>query len=403
MFEEYDKKKTYLVACSGGPDSMALLDMLLKEEFNLIVAHVNYKTRNESDSEEALVKTYCKMHNIRYFIDYFDNNYKGSFEVAAREFRYNFFSKIYFENNCDGLFVAHHKDDLLETYLLKKQRNVVNESYLILKETKIKKMMVLRPLLQSYYKKDLLDYCKKNDVPYGIDFTNFMDIHPRNVIRKKLESMDKEAVYKAAMDDENLLIETRKNVKEFIKYYPAFTIEMLMDKSDLWLMIFLYEACERKYRKHVNKALFLKLKSFLVSNKANAFYEIYSNYYLIKNYGVIELSCFKQIEYSYTLNKLEYFSTSQFKIVSEGLKMQGVFVADDDFPITIRNYKQDDKIALKNGNKKVSRLFIDKKVPLLERLNVPVIENKDHKIIFVYNLYRSQGLKNVKNNLFISK
>ena len=131
----YPKDKTYLVAVSGGPDSMALLDMLLKENFNIIIAHVNYKTRDESDAEEAMVKEFAKSHNIKCYVDYFDHNYKGSFEDAARKFRYNFFAKIYEKENCNGLFVGHHKDDVLETYLLKKQRNVVNESYLINEKT----------------------------------------------------------------------------------------------------------------------------------------------------------------------------------------------------------------------------------------------------------------------------
>ena len=243
MFNKYDKNKVYLMACSGGPDSMALLDMLVKENFNIIVAHVNYKTRNESDLEEELVKQYCLRNNLKYYINYFDNNYKGSFEVAAREFRYNFFSKIYFENNCDGLFVAHHKDDLLETFLLKKQRNVVNESYLILEETKIKNMRVLRPLLYDYYKEDLLNYCENNNISYGVDITNFMDIHPRNVIRKKLATLDKNIVFEDALKHEKILIETRKNVKEFIRFYPVFSIDLLKDKQDLWLSIFLYESC----------------------------------------------------------------------------------------------------------------------------------------------------------------
>ena len=60
MFSKYDKSYPYLIACSGGPDSMALLDMLLKDNFNIIIAHVNYKTRDESDAEEAMVKEKLK-------------------------------------------------------------------------------------------------------------------------------------------------------------------------------------------------------------------------------------------------------------------------------------------------------------------------------------------------------
>ena len=96
MFENYNLDDTYIVACSGGPDSMALLDMLYKANFKIIVCHVNYKTRDESDSEEQLVRRYCEKNDLKLFVDYFDNVYKGSFEVAARVFRYSFFKKIYF-------------------------------------------------------------------------------------------------------------------------------------------------------------------------------------------------------------------------------------------------------------------------------------------------------------------
>ena len=195
MYLDYNLDDCYLVACSGGPDSMALLDMLVNKNYNVIVAHVNYKTRDESDDEEQLVKDYCSFHNIKCYVSYFDHNYKGSFEDAARKFRYAFFSDVYKKEGCSALFVAHHKDDVLETYLLKKQRNVVNESYLIKTVTYINNMKVVRPLIFEYYKEDLLNYCNSNNISYGIDKTNFMDIHPRNVIRKQIAKMDKEKLY----------------------------------------------------------------------------------------------------------------------------------------------------------------------------------------------------------------
>jgi len=150
---DYDKDKVYLVAVSGGPDSMALLDMLYKQKYKIMVAHVNYKKRVESDEEQQMVQHYCETKKIPFYSTDFDSkkvDLKQSFQVQAREFRYHFFSEIYQEKQCDGLFVAHQKDDLIETYLLKKQRNVINESYLILNETIIKKMKVYRPLLNDY-------------------------------------------------------------------------------------------------------------------------------------------------------------------------------------------------------------------------------------------------------------
>lgn len=403
MLKDYDINKKYLIACSGGPDSMALLNMLVEEGFNVIVAHVNYKTRVESDDEEKLVRNYCKEKSLILEVSYFDHNYKGSFEDAARKFRYNFFAKIYDKENCKGLFVGHHKDDVLETYLLKKQRNVINESYLINEKTIINKMNVYRPLIHNFYKNDLLNYCKNNNIPYSIDHTNFMDIHPRNVIRKKLEEMDKDEVFANALKEEQILKDTRKEVKEYLRYFPKYLIAHLKDKSDLFLMIFLYEYCDRKFKKCINKSVLLKLKEFIKSEKSNLFHLIASDYYLEKNYDVISYNYRKNDDFYYKFDKLTYCSTAHFKLTDNGLKMEGIYVNDDDFPIVIRNYRNDDKVKLKEGTKKVSRLFIDKKVPLLERKMVPLIINKNNEVIFVYKIYRKYGYKYVKNNLFMIK
>lgn len=401
MLEKYDKTKTYLLACSGGPDSMALLNMLINESFKIIVCHVNYKTRKESDDEEILVRNFCKKHNLDVKVAIFDSTYKGNFEDAARKFRYNFFAKVYFENNCSGLFVAHHKDDLIETYLLKKQRNVINESFLIKEETIINKMKVFRPLLLYFYKEDLLNYCHINNIPYGIDKTNFMDIHLRNIIRKNLKNSNKEEIYQLALKEEDNLIQTRNNVKEYLKYYPISLISHLKEKDDFWLTIYLYESCHSKYKKYVTKSLLYALKDFINSDKPNLKIQVKDNYYLVKNYLQISYMIIEDINYSYKLNLNEKIQTPYFNIVDNGLKMHGIYATNDEYPLTIRTYDINDKIKLKSGNKKISRLFIDKKVPEHLRKIIPVIENNKHEIIFVYGLYRKYGLKDIKNNLFI--
>lgn len=403
MFESYDLSKKYIVACSGGPDSMALLDMLKNHNFNLVVAMVNYKTRDESDSEEELVRKYCANNNIKCYVEIFDNKYKGNFESVARKFRYNFFAKIYNNEKASGLFVAHHKDDVIETYLLKKRRNVINKSYLINEHTIINKMDVYRPLIHNFYKNDLEEYCKNNNISYGIDKTNFMDIHTRNIIRKQIGNQDKSKLYELALKEEDKLIKTRNDVKQFIKYYPIYLLDLLKDKDDLWLNIFLYESCESKYKRNINKSILLALKDFIKSDKPNLIKLVKDDYFLRKNYNKIEFTFIKDSEFSYTFDKLTFINTPHFKLTDKGLKMQGIYVSEDEFPIIIRNYKDTDKIKLKDGSKKITRLFIDKKVPLDERKMVPVIENCNHEIIFVYNLYRKYGLKYVKNNLFMIK
>ena len=115
-----DKNKKYLLACSCGPDSMALFSMLLNEGYSFSVAHVNYHFRKESDQEEAILRDFCLKNNIAIYV--YDNKEKvnKNLEARAREIRYNFFNNIYHDNNFDTLLVAHHQDDLIETYLMQK-------------------------------------------------------------------------------------------------------------------------------------------------------------------------------------------------------------------------------------------------------------------------------------------
>lgn len=403
--KKYDKTKKYVVAVSGGPDSMALLYMLRKEKFNLIVAHVNYKKRKESDEEQEMVESFCRANNIPIYVSIYKatNPSDKSFQVLAREYRYDFFKKVYDENNCSGLFVAHQKDDLIETYLLKKQRNVINISYIINEYSLIKGMNVYRPLL-NYYKDELLQFCIDNNISYRIDKSNFSSIYPRNVIRKQISNQDKNKLFLEALAEENKLIEINKEVLLFIKANKYYKIVDLTDKNNTFLQLFLYNLIDDKYKKNVNKSLLEKLKSFLSSKKANLKHKIDDEYYLIKSYDQIS---FKKIiddeGFCYIVNDMSCFETPFFKVFSKGYKMQGIFLTEEDFPIKIRSYHQDDVVEIKNGKKKVSRLFIDKKIPLIERKFIPIIENKDGKILFVYGIYRHFNFKLTQNNYFVLK
>ena len=398
-----DKKGLYLVACSGGPDSMALLDLLYHQHFNILVALVNYKKRLESDEEEAMVKAYCMKRNIPFYSTEFQVNYeKKSFQAVAREFRYDFFSKLYHEFHCDGLFVAHHKDDVIETYLLKKQRNVINLSYLIESETNIKNMKVYRPLLHCY-KEELLQYCKANEVEYRVDKSNFLPIYPRNIIRKQIQNLDKNAIYQQALDDEATLKHKQEEVLNYLNNHSMpYRLDDLKQKDPLFLQYFLYFAVDPMYRHAINNNQVSNLIKIFGSKKPNLKHKIEKNYYMIKAYDNL---VFKEIEsartYCYLLNDFEYFDTSYFKTTSTGAKMQGIYLEKSDFPIKIRNIKVGDVVDLAQGHKKINRLLIDKKIPIDRRKMMPIIENAQGKIIYVSENYRYFTRKTTQNNFFV--
>ena len=83
-----------VLACSYGPDSMVLLDLLKKFHFKIVVAHVNHKLRSDSDTEQKLLEEFCNKNNIIFELFEIKDYPKGNLEMNARNIRYNFFEEI---------------------------------------------------------------------------------------------------------------------------------------------------------------------------------------------------------------------------------------------------------------------------------------------------------------------
>ena len=186
------KDKHYLLACSYGPDSMALFQMLLNEDIKFDVAHVEYNIREDSKKETEELKKFCLDRNIKLFTYVAEEKIERNVEERCREIRYEYFHDLFLKHDYAALLVAHHQDDLIETYLLQKQRNILPHYYGLKEETVLFDIPVIRPLL-SYKKADLLEFCKENQVPFALDYTNFLDIYLRNKIRHHIvEKMDEQ-------------------------------------------------------------------------------------------------------------------------------------------------------------------------------------------------------------------
>ena len=122
-----------VVACSGGPDSMALLDVILKlrdkRNINIICAHVNHKLRIESEQEKVDVENFCKNNKIIFEYMEITKYDKDNFHAQARNIRYDFFDKLMKKYNAKYLFTAHHGDDLIETILMRISRGSTVKGY----------------------------------------------------------------------------------------------------------------------------------------------------------------------------------------------------------------------------------------------------------------------------------
>lgn len=190
--KKYDLIKSgdkIVLAVSGGPDSIFMLDNLKKLRgklnFEIIVCHVNHMIREEAEDDEKYVKDYCKKYNIECYTkridvkDYANNNKIGT-EEAGRIVRYNFFEEILNKTNSNKIAIAHNKNDKAETIIM----NLLRGSGLLgLKGIEpIRDGKYIRPIIEID-RKNIEKYCEEKNLNPRIDKTNFENIYTRNKIR----------------------------------------------------------------------------------------------------------------------------------------------------------------------------------------------------------------------------
>ena len=177
-----------IVACSGGPDSMALLSLVVRIRnelgLNVIVAHVNHNVRSESESEKDFVYNYCISNDLIFEYMKIDDYSSDNFENEARIKRYCFFDSLVKKYNCCYVLTAHHGDDLMETILMRIVRGSSLKGYSGFSRVSSRDgYKILRPLIHMT-KEEILNYDKESGIDYVVDKTNFLDIHTRNRYRK---------------------------------------------------------------------------------------------------------------------------------------------------------------------------------------------------------------------------
>lgn len=182
-----------VLAVSGGPDSIFMLDILnkIKNEqninlkFDIVVCHVNHMIRKESNEEEKFVKEFCKKINVECFskrIDVikFANNNKIGTEEAGRIARYTFFEEIMEKTNSNKIAIAHNKNDNVETIIMN-----------LIRGSGISGLRGIEPIRDNKYIRPIIEidrinienYCIENNLQPRIDKSNFENIYTRNKIR----------------------------------------------------------------------------------------------------------------------------------------------------------------------------------------------------------------------------
>ncbi len=396
-----DKSQKYLLACSFGPDSMALFHMLLTEGYNFDCAIVNYHLRKESDSEVASLVEFANKQDVKVYILDYKGKYVGNIESRCREIRYSFFKVLVNQYGFDSLLVAHHQDDLIETYLMQKNRQNCPIFYGIQRETRINGVKVIRPLL-DYSKQDLLDICNKNNIPYSIDKSNFDLSIKRNYIRHeivaKMSNKERKEII-AKINHDNSRIST---LLESINYEKINDVQYILSLDEL----------TQKYAlnllvKRIDEKLFLskqnvgQIINVLRSDKPNSFTHIKGRLYLYRAYDSFKITDIKleDIDYSYSMGEPSILDTPFF-YADFSKDTSNRNVSNNDYPITIRKIKPGDFAYIKGYKVQARRLFIDWKMPLECRLVWPIILDKHGNPLYIPR-YQKEFVPNKDTNFYV--
>ena len=218
----FEKKPSVAVAVSGGPDSMSLLFLvntfIKYKKGKLMALIVDHRIRKNSKEEANYISTYLNKKNITSQILTVNQvNVSKKSMNEARNNRYNLLTDFCIKNNILHLFIAHHKDDNLETFL---NRKIAGSDFYGLKSMSefslYNKVCIIRPLL-NFSKDALLNYNKKNKIEYINDPSNFNLDYTRPTIRNFLKKSDQKTIKEINKDFENIL------------FYSPYFIQMILE------------------------------------------------------------------------------------------------------------------------------------------------------------------------------
>ena len=406
----WQKTDKIALGLSGGVDSIALFYLLVteyKESYKELVAfHINHGLREQSYEEAEFVENFVKNYNVKFYKK--ELNMKDlirdshtSEEMLARKLRYDAFEEMSSLEGGVKLITAHHKNDQVENILMRLLSGRSMDYNLMIEEkTTIGKLEVYRPLL-NVLKADLEQYADKNDLKYYVDSTNFDTDYTRNNIRHNIVPLLND-VNAASFD----------NLINFSSYYQNINAELkhkvLEAKNDYVISLEedKVELDKEKLLKNTKEEIYFLLRDILANNfgifdiKQRAFftiiedlksknnnksYDLKNNLKIISEYNSIyihkiEKKCYNdKIELiidEVDINKVYTFHQSNFLITTTNNSSEVGFNKGD-LPLIVTTKRDGDRVQRGKVSKKLSRLFIDEKIPKELRDKLPVIRNKD--------------------------
>jgi tRNA(Ile)-lysidine synthase len=415
----YLKEKKLLLAISGGIDSMVLLHLFHRLNFDITIAHCNFCLRNEeSDADEDFVRTTCEALKIPFHIQRFDtkqfaSDYKLSIQIAARKLRYDWFAELLSSQKLDYVLTAHHLDDEIETFLINLTRGTGLEG---LTGIPAENGSVIRPLLQ-FSREQIEHFTKENNIQWREDSSNASDKYLRNKLRHDVVPVLKELNPSFMNSFQNTLdnlkqSQTLVDDASRIVYKKVVIEEENQKKIDISELMQLknYEAYLYQWLKPLGFAAWDDIYDLVHAQSGKQVFS--EDYLLLKDRTYLIVTTKKLVNQTiYKIEKSDVQVNIPLKLTLcnigyiSNLNSNCIFVDEDkiNFPLTIRKWQEGDVFypSGMQGKKKVSKYFKDQKFSLIDKQNQWLLCSND-EIVWVINHRADQRFlanNNTKNIL----
>lgn len=399
----------YVLSVSMGVDSSVLLETFYQMKQNIHVVHFNHHQREQSEEEALFIKEYCKIRQIECtVIDV--PKMKGNFQNRARQFRYQQLEAVASTYSNATIVTAHHQDDQIETYMQRifSGSSFVKRQGMSMYEVR-KSGSYFRPFIHME-KADLYAIAKTEQITYFEDDSNHENYYVRNQIRNQILPIIESVfpAYKRAIRKD---IEEAKMLDAYFEAQFIAFEQRAIKQYDNWIEIEkdAFE-CEHIYMQMVILERCVGMLGFTLKRAhyqqvCERLSDIGKGYTLKEGlYCYIEetkLRIALQKDYVKTCEEYHFFVKDELVKLPKQYQMwynEGNSGYDDffecnqeDFPfLKVRNTRRGDRVQLGQHHKRVSRIFIDAKLPQLKRSSYPLIEDiRTNQIVWIPMMYKS--------------
>ncbi|WP_431610529.1 tRNA lysidine(34) synthetase TilS [Chryseobacterium sp. 'Rf worker isolate 10'] len=400
------ENRTYLLAVSGGADSMVLASLfrdfgheIQNSKFRFQVAHINYKLRgNDSDLDQKTVQDFCEKNHIKfhlYQVSEKDQKPENSIQLWARELRYAFFKEIQEKESLEFLVTAHHLNDQLETFIinLSKAAGINGLSGIPSNDNHI-----LRPLL-DFSKKEIYEFAEQNTIEFREDLSNKKNDYLRNKIRNEIVPM--------LMETNDHFLENFRKSSLLLNQTKDF-VQKKIQEIENYLTIFNKDHKVLSKKKLDQESDFVKFeilkkygfnqeeeipKIFKAENNRSFFSKEYQ--LIINRDELIFMKKGEEKETKEEILLIDHFDFSENQIhinivdyiesideINKGFEWH--FDAEKlHFPLCLRKQKEGDEFYPTDfsGKKKVSKFFRDEKLSILARQKIWILTDSNDSVL----------------------